>query len=75
MYSIRYLRSLVRISLSRVFLDDFFQRPPSSEWISSPPLVAAVLIAPKVAGSPGSGRMRVIGFIFFHPRPDQLYSP
>jgi len=33
----------------------------SREWISFPPLVAAVLIAPKGAESPGSGHIGVIG--------------
>ena len=35
--------------------------PPPLEWISSPPLVAAVLITPKGDESPGSSRMGVIG--------------
>ena len=41
--------------------------PPPLEWISSPPLVSAVLITTKGAESPGSSRMGVIGalVIFF----------
>ena len=35
--------------------------PPPLEWISSPPLVAAVLITTKGDESPGSSRMGVIG--------------
>ena len=35
--------------------------PPPLEWISSPPLVAAVLIITKGDESPGSIRMGVIG--------------
>jgi len=37
--------------------------PPPLEWLPSPfpPLVAAVLITPKGAESPGSGRIGVIG--------------
>jgi len=35
--------------------------PPPLEWIPFPPLVAAVLITPKGAESPGSGRIGVIG--------------
>ena len=35
--------------------------PPPVEWISSPPLVAAVLITTKGDESPGSSRMGVIG--------------
>jgi hypothetical protein len=35
--------------------------PPPLEWISSPPLVAAVLIKTKGDESPGSSRMGVIG--------------
>jgi len=40
---------------------------PPLEWISSPPLVSAVLITTKGDGSPGSRRMGVIGalVIFF----------
>ena len=40
---------------------------PPLEWISSPPLVAAVFITTKGAESPGSSRMGVIGalVIFF----------
>jgi len=61
---------------SGFFLDFFFFRgigpcgsvpPPPLEWISSPPLVAAVFITTKGAESPGSSRMGVIGalVIFF----------
>ena len=39
--------------------------PPSLEWLSVPPLVAAVLITPKGAESPGSGRIGAIGALFF----------
>ena len=35
--------------------------PPPLEWISSPPLVSAVLITTKGDESPGSSRMGVIG--------------
>ena len=35
--------------------------PPPLEWLPIPPLVAAVLITPKGAESPGSGRIGVIG--------------
>jgi len=35
--------------------------PPPLEWLPFPPLVAAVLITPKGAESPGSGRIGVIG--------------
>ena len=41
--------------------------PPPVEWISSPPLVAAVLIATKGDESPGSSRMGVIGALVFFP--------
>ena len=63
--------------LLRVFLFFFFffygdvslrTNPPSPlEWISSPPLVSAVLITTKGDESPGSSRMGVIGalVIFF----------
>ena len=39
--------------------------PPPLEWIPFPPLVAAVLITPKGAESPGSGRIGVIGALVF----------
>jgi len=45
--------------------------PPPLEWISSPPLVSAVLITTKGDESPGSSRMGVIGALvifFFHLR-------
>jgi len=35
--------------------------PPPLEWLPFPPLVVAVLITPKGAESPGSGRIGVIG--------------
>jgi len=35
--------------------------PPPLEWTPFPPLVAAVLIIPKGAESPGSHRIGVIG--------------
>jgi len=35
--------------------------PPHLEWLPFPPLVAAVLITPKGAESPGSSRIGVIG--------------
>jgi len=42
--------------------------PPPLEWLPFPPLVAAVLITPKGAESPGSGRIGVIGaLVFFLP--------
>jgi len=41
--------------------------PPPLEWLSFPPLVAAMLITPKCAESPGSGRIGVIGAFFFSP--------
>jgi len=43
--------------------------PPPLEWLPFPPLVAAVLITPKGAESPGSGRIGVIGALvnFFPP--------
>jgi len=40
----------------------------STVWTSSPPLVAAVLIAPKGVQSPGSGRVGGIGdLVYFFP--------
>ena len=39
--------------------------PPPLEWLPFPPLVAAVLITPKGAESPGSGRIGVLGAFFF----------
>jgi hypothetical protein len=41
--------------------------PPPLEWLPSPPLVAAVLITPKGAESPGSSRIGLLGalVIFF----------
>jgi len=39
--------------------------PPPLEWL--PPLVAAELITPKGAESPGSGRKGVIGALVFFP--------
>jgi len=54
--------------LSLGFFEIFFQGEsvltplyPPLEWLSSPPLVAVVLIAHRGAKSPGSGRMGVIG--------------
>ena len=35
--------------------------PPPLKWLPFPPLVAAVLITPQGAVSPGSGRIEVIG--------------
>ena len=53
--------------------------PPPLEWLPFPPLVAAVLITPKGAESPGSSRIGVIGaFGFFPPSEavqDELHSP
>jgi len=40
--------------------------PPSLEWLQVP-LVAAVLIAPKGAELPDSGRIGVIGVLIFFP--------
>ena len=42
------------------------------EWLSIPPLVAAVLITSKGAESPGSGRIGVIGALVFFPIWDRL---
>ena len=42
--------------------------PPPLEWLSFPPLVAAVLITPKGAESPDSGCIGVIGVLVFFPR-------
>ena len=39
--------------------------PPPLEWFQFPPLVAAVLITPKGAELPGSGRKCVIGCVSF----------
>ena len=41
--------------------------PPPLEWLSFPPLAAAMLITPKGAESPGSGRIGVIGALVFFP--------
>ena len=53
--------------------------PPSLEWISSPPLVVAVLITTKGNESPDSSRMGVIGaLVIFFPSEvvqDKLHSP
>ena len=49
--------------------------PPPLEWISSPPLVAAVLITPKGDESPGSSRMGVIGALVIFAPSDKLHSP
>jgi len=38
---------------------------PPLEWFLFPPLVAAVLITPKGAELPGSGRIGVIGALVF----------
>jgi len=52
---------------------------PPLEWLASPPLVAAVSIAPKGTESPGSGCMGVIGaLVLFFPSEavsDKLHSP
>ena len=67
--------SIDTFKLSCGFLDFFFfwifflrgigpcglVSPPPLEWISSPPLVVAVLIKTKGDESPGSSRMGVIG--------------
>jgi len=39
--------------------------PPPLEWLSFPPLVAAVFIISKGAESPGSGRIGVLGAMVF----------
>jgi len=39
--------------------------PTPLEWLSFPPLIAAVLFIPKSAESPGSGRVGVIGALVF----------
>jgi len=52
--------------------------PPPLEWFPFPPLVAAVLLTPKGAESPGSGRIGVIGALVFFPSEavqDKLQSP
>jgi len=49
------------------FLRGMCLPPPPLEWLPLPPLVAAVLIAPKGAESPGSGRIGVIGALVFFP--------
>ena len=52
--------------------------PPPLEWMSSPPLVAAVLITTKGDESPGSSRMGVIGALVIFPSEvvqDKLHSP
>jgi len=53
--------------------------PPPLEWISSPPLVSAVLITTKGDESPGSSRMGVIGalviFLSSQAVQDKLHSP
>jgi len=41
--------------------------PPHLQWLSFPSLVAAVLITPKGAESPGSGRIAVVGALVFSP--------
>jgi len=41
--------------------------PPPLEWLSFPSLVAAVLIRPKGAESPGSGRIGVICALVLFP--------
>jgi len=52
---------------------------PPLEWTSFPPLVTAVLITPKVAVSPGSDRIGVIGaLVYLIPSEtvlDKLSSP
>jgi len=40
---------------------------PPLEWLSFPPLVAAVLTTPKGAESPGSGHIGLIGALVFFP--------
>ena len=53
--------------------------PPPLEWLPFPPLVAAVLITPKGAESPGSSRIGVLGaLVFYFPSEavqDKLHSP
>jgi len=68
--------------LFRVFFLGFFLTgdvslrtgtPPPLEWLSFPPLVAAVLITPKGAESPGSGHIGVkVRWFFFHLRPFRI---
>ena len=52
--------------------------PPPLEWISSPPLLTAVLITTKGDESPGSSRMGVLGaLVIFFPSEavnDKLHS-
>jgi len=63
------LTSPARVSLPRDFFEgDVSLRtspPPLLEWLSFPPLVAPVLITPKGAELPGSGRIGVIGALVF----------
>ena len=50
--------------------------PPPLEWLSFPPLVAAVLITPKGAESPGSGCMEgQVRWFFFPSEAVLLHSP
>jgi len=52
--------------------------PPPLGWLPFPPLVAAVLITPKGAESPGSGRIGVIVAVSFFPSEvvqDKFHSP
>jgi len=53
------------------------QTGPLSVWLLFAPLMAVVLITPKGAESPGSGRIGVIGafVFFFHLRPSRINFP
>jgi len=58
---------LLRVFFS-FFMGDVSLRtslPPPLEWLPFQPLVHAVLITPKGAESPGSGRIGVIGVLVF----------
>ena len=68
------------------FLDFFYEGcvlrtnpPPLLEWLPFPPRVAAVLITPKGAKSPGSSRIGVKGALVFFSTSeavqDNLHPP
>ena len=71
------LGTVIQTIFSFVFLRT--NSPPPLEWISSTPLVAAMLITTKGDESPGSSRMGVIGaLVIFFPSEvvqDKLHSP
>jgi len=70
------LGTLTQTIYHSVFFLGFFSKgdvslrtgaPPHLQWLSFPSLVAAVLITPKGAESPGSGRIAVVGALVFSP--------